>query len=872
MKEFIRGRFLYILAFLTPVMILAGVFARLGIYPFGNLSVLVMDLNGQYIDFYSALRRMVFDQESPIYSWGFMMGGNITGIISYYLTSPFSIISILLPKEWIVESILLMILAKVGCSGLSMAVFLKHSLNAKGIDLLIFSTPYALMAYVSMYFYNLMWLDGLVFLPLLALGIENIVSKNNADLFYISLVLAIIANYYIGFMLCLFSILYFLYQMFIQHEGGNLNKFFIRRSFSFAQGGILSIGTAAVILIPTLFSLTSGKISSEFGFDLNLLPNFSVPELIPKFLLGAYDTAQGNLPNVYCGLAMILLATTYFVNHTISFRRRMTTIILLLIFFLSIYLNGVNQIWHGFQKPAGFPYRYSFILCFIIIYLAYQGFQSLGKIRLGSLLICFVLSCAGVLITMIQKPAYLTDKVLLASLCFCGCYCFVLFLMRQKPRLIHAMKFLLTGLILIEVGINTWIYIQKTNLEFRNAERVAYSSYVNQLQPMINNIHSFDQSFYRVEKTFRRSVNDPLNMDYRGISHFSSAFSQSMLNFARQTGFFQPFYGLDYTGQTIPMDSILGIKYILSTQPSQNNYKQINNTTSTLGEIFTYQNPYALPLGFLVDSSLLDLHIDSYHPIYWQERILQSMVEPKKLDFFNPIKIKKINLVNLETQEITGDWVKYSKRDKQSEGTIELQLLVENENPNYAFLVAKEQSKMGVYLNKEFLGYFGENSQNNHIITLGHYPKGTELSFLIKVMFDSATLLKDNLIYGLDLANFSRAYDSLAAHPLEIIEFNDTFIRGSIQAEQGGSLLFTSIPYDNGWAVRLDGKEVSKLRLIDTFIGVEIPAGLHSIEFSYTPPGLWIGITITLISLFLIFIRIVYINSKKKSTHLRSTE
>ena len=128
--------------------------------------------------------------------------------------------------------------------------------------------------------------------------------------------------------------------------------------------------------------------------------------------------------------------------------------------------------------------------------------------------------------------------------------------------------------------------------------------------------------------------------------------------------------------------------------------------------------------------------------------------------------------------------------------------------------------------------------------------------------------------YAFDDKAWSDAYDILNAQSLKVTEWKDTKIKGTITAEDAG-LLFTSIPYDPGWSIYLDGKEIEPGKICDdALIGVSITPGKHTVEFSYIPQGFIPGIIISIISiLLLVFIAkredfILWYDNRKRSKTL----
>ena len=59
----------------------------------------------------------------------------------------------------------------------------------------------------------------------------------------------------------------------------------------------------------------------------------------------------------------------------------------------------------------------------------------------------------------------------------------------------------------------------------------------------------------------------------------------------------------------------------------------------------------------------------------------------------------------------------------------------------------------------------------------------------------------------------------------------------------------TTIPYDQGWHVKVDGKTVTPKKALSTFMAISMSAGKHMVSMYYIPPYLILGTAITLISL-----------------------
>ena len=137
--------FYLLFCFLVPTALMYILYLLREIHPFGDGSVLVLDMNGQYVYYFEALRDKLTSGESFLYSFSRTLGGEFLGIYSYYLANPLSYIVLLFPKARILEAILTIILIKVGLCGASFGFYLhKHTDKPNKLAVIIFSSLYAI--------------------------------------------------------------------------------------------------------------------------------------------------------------------------------------------------------------------------------------------------------------------------------------------------------------------------------------------------------------------------------------------------------------------------------------------------------------------------------------------------------------------------------------------------------------------------------------------------------------------------------------------------------------------------------------------------------------------------------------------------------
>jgi uncharacterized membrane protein YfhO len=285
-----------------PFLIMLGVYACLSKHPFGNESVLTLDLQAQYVYYFEAIRRLLTEGGSWLYSFARTLGGEFMGIVAYYGASPFNLIFVLFPKDMIVDAVMFMQLAKVGAMGLAFAHYLRKTRKTSDMITVSFSTMYALCSYSVVQLMNPMWLDAMVFLPLLVLGIESMIRERRFILYTSSLALIFITNYYIGYMCCIFTLAYYLYYYFLVCEelpqnpkalqGNFVKKTLHSRGFEtlmrFGVFSVLAALISAFFLLCAFYSLQFGK--SDFSN-----PDFSISLRFDFFdILRPSNVSQAN--------------------------------------------------------------------------------------------------------------------------------------------------------------------------------------------------------------------------------------------------------------------------------------------------------------------------------------------------------------------------------------------------------------------------------------------------------------------------------------------------------------------------------------------------------------------------------------------------
>lgn len=867
--RFIYSRRQGLFIFLLPVLIMYLAYSFYGVHPYGDNSVLVLDLNGQYVSYYEMMKDAIWGDGSLIYSWSRNLSGETLGMFGYYLASPFMWIVVLLPRTMMLGALEIMQLAKLGCCALAFAYYLKKSKNASPYMQLVFSTCYALMTYIVVELMNPMWIDGMIWLPIILLGIERLVDSGRMLLVTVSLGIMFFSHFYIGYMIGFFSALYFIYYI-LSRPGHIIAPGFIKSGLKFAASAVIAVLSASAVLIPVYFSLSLGKLDFSDP-DFSPRTQFDIFQFLSKLFSNSYDTVRPEgLPMIACGTLVILLIPLFFLNTRISCKEKVSLGALLFSVFGSMYLSTIDIAWHGFQVPNWLPYRYSFTFCFVMLIMAYRALESIEGVSFKEIgLTAF--GWVALLAYLNQKQYeefYLAETVwfsILAIVVFTA----LLFVFKKYQN--RAAAVALAVFVCLEIFENTMYTVWSIDCDVVYSTYSSYQDYFIDGRNVVDTVEELDGGLYRMEKTFHRTVNDPMGMGFKGVSHSSSTMNSPVLAMLKSLGLGMQGHYTKYTGSTLLTDSLLGIKYLMykpdeltpavdereiNRQNYQNELKRPYKTYTELlspedtgTEITVYENPYALPIGFMASSDIKETVLDSSDPITNQQRLLQDLLGDGSARVFRRIYSYYTDTVNCSTAT-TGDHIWYTTTVPEKDSYVEFTLNIDSDQPLYAFFPTVYQRKSNIWVradswdvnNYPFLDYFF-TSEYYSILNLGSYEEGEELKVRM-TLASGEVLFSDVLFYQLDTDALMEATNTLKEGGWQITEHTDTYLEGSITAKEDG-VMFTTIPYEPGWHITVDGEEVTPIKLLDSLIGIELTAGTHEITMRFWPDYLSLALAVS---------------------------
>ncbi|WP_235995058.1 YfhO family protein [Secundilactobacillus yichangensis] len=846
---------LLILSFLIPAVVMAGYFSYRGMGPFGNSTLLTVDLGQQYVDFFAYFRHTLLSHPSGFfYTFQKALGGEMFGVWTYYLLSPFNLILLLFSDKTLPSAIFWITILKYGAAGLSFAWLLMKTKVQNHLPVLAFSTSYALVGWMIANQLNLMWLDAVIILPLIIWGIIQLVDTGKMRTYVVWLAALLIINYYMAYMVCLFAGLFFLWYWLSQTRTGKTALPSLAR---FVSGSLLAAGIAAVTLLPTWYSLGISK-NQYTQNDWSAKFEYFPPKMLAKFFLGSFNFSQmpKGTPNLFIGSLMVLGGLFYFLQKNHTRKTRWLALGVTVILALSLCFEPLDLLWHGMQFPIWYPYRFSFVVSFWLIWLAANAlkpeFTPTLKQLILPILICGA-TVAYVWLNLKQFSFLSQNQMLIGSLLLVAAFCLIA-LPNKRPWLYQLAFVLFAAIEMSSSAVNSLNRISYvTKPEYQNYQQV--------LSAQSADITNHDHSWYRMTPTFMRTKNDPLSGQFNGGSVFSSTLEKSMPTFMGDMGNPDGDGFVTYTNGTLLSDSLLNMKYIVNRQTdtgtvATNVVNPVSNRADLTdyqrvrkdGMIATYKNPYALPVGFLASNKVLSLENTTKDPTQYQANLWSSLtgnVQDEHL--FSAQNFDHVIFQNVKQQtKLTGAILQ--KNNLIKPGIITFNFTPKTNNAYYLTLGANlMDDNVAISLNNHPLAQY-PTYRNTIVVNVADHQKDKPVK--LQLTLKKSTLWLQNFtLYQFNNQQFATGQKKLAANPLRISQHSQSSLTGSVNVKPRQATLMTTIPYSKGWHVTVDGHAAKPVKVAGIFTALKLQRGQHTIHFRYWPPMLNIGLMITLISL-----------------------
>ena len=846
----------------------------LGVWPIGPKSVMVVDMHHQYAPLLSELRDMLLNGRGFTYSFHVGLGGNFIPTFAYYLASPLNFLLLLFPENLLTEGILVITLLKGAATAAAFAACAQYITGRRSTAAVLCGVLYSLSGYMLAYSWNIMWLDVVALLPLVVLCMERMLRHGKPVAYILALALALFVNYYIGFMLCVFLVLYMLVWLLRQPRTGK--ELFVG-CFRFGIGSLLAGGLAAALLVPTALAL--GRTSAAGGELGDFTSNFPLFDLVGRMLFGASPTIRsGNLPNLYCGLPAVLLLPLYLANRGISLRRRLCYAGLLTVLLFSCTLTQIDLLWHGLHAPNDLPYRFSFLVCFVVLLMAAQVLTA-PVTPSAKQVMASLGGCAAYLVLWerIDPDSAPSATILYTNLILLALYGAVLLAgaLRRIPRQMATRLLLAVVCIELVIGAGNTLEMVDSNEYYTNHSNyvdneatAADAEAVRQVQALIK--EELGEDFCRMEYLPRDTCMDPCLHHYAGLTTFASSNPYQTTLFMGDLGY--AINGVNsylYHSFVPAVDSLFGIRYVVLESNIANHpqLEQVSKVTVGGQTRYIYRNSLALPLGYMADENVGDYRGLKYDPFGSQEQLYADLLGEWNL-LYEQMQLEALT----EGASLNSDTAFYVPGSEDEE---EFSATVEQDGQYFAFVDCRAADELTV------LTSTADGQPQNTWNVVHHEPYIIDMGTLtagqtVQVWVKSDTAATGNIyLMRLNAEVMEQSLASLREGGLTVTSMSDTCIEGTLTAKEDGALVLT-VPYDKGWTVTVDGQPVETFPLAQTLDGTDgallcakVPAGNHTVELTYRAPGQMLGLLISLGSLLVVVLLWFIPALRRQKAHAR---
>ena len=846
MKTFFRNYWTYFISFIIPLVIMFGVYLSQGIYWNSDTSPLLGDGFHQYVIFDLNLRNILHGSDSLFYTFTSGLGLNFYALSSYYLGSFLSPLVYFFDVSSMPDAVYLSTLLKFGLIGLS--TFFSLSKLFKNIPAplrLALSTSYALMSFTVSQLEIKTWLDVFILIPLILTGLHLLITEKKRILYFTSLSILFIQNYYFGYMTALFLVVWYFCQ---------LSWDFKSRKYSFLDFFLTSLLaglTSFIMTLPTLFDLrTHGekltaitKIKTDASWYL---------DLFAKQFIGAFDTTKyGSIPMIFVGLLPFILTIVFFTLKSIKFHVKLCYATLLIIIIASFYLEALDLFWQGMHAPNMFLHRYAWIFSTLLIYISAEVFNRVKDIKLWNVLFSITLLLSGYLATIYFKNHYsfLTKLNILLTLEFLVVYLLLLLALIKKLISLKIFSILILIFTVSEVSFNASSQLNGITKEWGFASRSTYDKDIPSMEAILEYTKQQPDTFTRTEKLQTQTGNDSMKFNYNGISQFSSVRNRSASTTLDKLGFKSSGTNLNlrYANNTIIADSLFGISYNISeTYPDKYGFHpsyQKDNLT-------LYKNQFALPIAFATQSLYKDVTFND-HTLDNQTQFLNQIAGLNE-EYFYPINHHTDsgdNVVNLNGTDTEDATISYSIEVPDNS-----QVYLSMTKLNFS---NDKKKQVDIIVNGEKKSFTTDNAFT--FFNLGYAEHKQTFDIQIKFPGNAQVSFESPTFYRLDTKKYTEAIRKIKENPVEVSSYKNK-VTVNYKVKNETSIFFT-IPYDRGWSAYQNGKKLQIQQAQTGFMKIDVPEGEGTITLSFIPKGFVAGASCSLIA---IIVFIFYDIQRKK--------
>ena len=817
----------YSLAFLLTAVAMVLLCFLKKIVPFGSEnSMAIMDAQIQYLDFFAYLKNVLNGTQKIGYSFTRNLGGSNIAVFSYYLSSPFNLLVAFFKKDQMQSFFTIVVILKLAMSSMTCSIFLKNRFkNLENSVVLALAIGYGMMEYNIDQASNIMWLDGVYMLPLILLGVSQLVHEGKHALLMGAAGLALLFNWYTAAIDFLFSVIWLIYEVLLRTpwDKNNIRKY-IQDVLHYSVAMLVALLIGAALFLPSVLAMSDGKGGINLSPVIGCYGLGNIFSFLQRLTMGS-KSEYGNI-SLYCGSLVVLGCVLCLIGKEKEKWKKGLQIAFLVLtislFYIPVFIWGFSLL----KLVSSYWYRYGYIGVIALIVVAADSLEyeeNLGKNlwKAGAVAVLTLFFLEYI------KPQTKLFYIYMTALAFLLLILFLQtchFFRKKILKCTAAVLLLVTAL--TELTYNAYVILSL------DSGVDSYRSYVSEESALLKQMQEQDAGFYRIHASRTRGMggshttanyNEGLAYNYPSISSYASDPEVQQLEFLDHIGYR---YNVDGSiaitnDAVLGADSLLGVKYILTSDPVAG-CEKVDGIESRNGKS-VYYNPYVLPMAFTYDSSVAEPNEGERNTMLYQNQFY-SYLAARNVEIN-----KKINV------------------ESQIEGNSAAYIISHQSNPVYGWFDMKDESQFGVYADDQMATWY--NGWPSPKVVYIPQKSDTEST---RVHMDGENVgehIAGATFYYTDLEALGRVTKEIQSRAEDGLIIEDGCVSGTIKNSQNLDRLYLSIPYDRGWTIKVNGEKTEPQVIGGCMMSLPIKSGENTIEMKYRLPGWRIGVFLLVVGI-----------------------
>lgn len=803
---------------------------------FGGYSFLISDLRSQYIHFIKLFLRSLFGEGTMDYTFEVGMGTPTIPLYAFYCLSPFNLIYLLIADVSTASAVV--VILKYALAAYAFWWFEQRILRQDNAVSAVFAVCYALSGYSAAFYYNIIYTDGIYMLPVIVTLVIGYVRIGAWRRLVLAYAYQFVVMFYSGYIIGIFSFLILVLTM-VWEYGSNWKKYLLclLRFFGIVIWAAL-IGAA--VLLPTaryLLDNSVDDISSFKALQLTLL------DIYNNLFLGEMQSIDVVFPLIYSGIIVLFLVPVYFLKRKISVKEKVLFAVPVIFLIVSSLLQPLYILMHAFNAPNYFGFKFSYFYSFLLLAVSCRVWELSGETRAWKY---YALAVTNIIL---YYAVYLLQKNTLAedmqSSSILGWELNTFFLIFYAILLSHRkaekdkkrfLQWILLIAMSVELLLNGYLYNVRQGYAFVDSKDVMQLT-DRLLAGALEQIRQDEQSRgerkgFRIQCTEIDSPDASATYGYRGLGYFSTVENRRLRDALFRLGY--------YTNTSLCADyGGTAVTRMLFSQDYMIHFYLYQQESAALVE----RNEECLSLGFMVSDGVKEYEIQSDDPFKNQNLLLQSMVGEEAacfLPYEGDILLQSDNMI-MAMDENDLKYLIWMDDPELNKGSISFTMEADSSLPIYAYFsedtaIRNDLSPRLVSGTSGDGGWFVSDILScPRVFTLEKNEAG---QYEAEIIMNENTLdafhFNQYYFYYYDEERLREVYEILAGRQMKITGVEGDTMKAVVTADVDNPVLFTSIPYDDGWKIMVDGEMIESFPVLDgAFLALELTPGEHILVFTY---------------------------------------